>query len=101
MTGGVSVVGIYMNGNGKHQYVLDYLKNNYDKLNLSKTARKEWDTKSRRYDDFFKSGRASRQLVRAALDSYDNVGSVEVALAHYLEEDMDLYLEKIQRIANL
>jgi len=100
MEGTCDMVGIYINGNGKHQYVANKLIKSADKLNLSKTCRETWERKIRRYRNFYIKGESTKQLQRAALDRYENIGTIEMAVSTYLEEDMDMFLEKVQRILN-
>ena len=95
------MVGIYINGNGKYQDVMNMLLYKSNELNLSKTCKKEWERKIARYEDFYRNKKASRQLITAALNSYENIGNVEMAVAAYIEKDMDKFLEKVKRICSL
>lgn len=92
------MVGIYINGNGKHQHTANKLINNLNDLGLSKTCKAEWEHKIQRYKNFYYNGVSSRQLQRAAIDRYDNIGTIEMAVSTYLEEDMDSFIEKVHRI---
>ena len=95
------MVGLYINGNGKYQYVMDKLLYSEYELNLSKTCKKDWKYKLERYSNFYEKGQMSSQLKLAAINKYDNIGTVEMAVATYIEEDMDNFLEKVKRICNL
>ena len=94
------MIGIYINGNGRYQDVMNRLVNSIDTLNLSETCKKQWSVKLARYNRFYKKGEISPQLKTAVLKRYGNVGNIEMAVAAYIEDDMDKFLEKVKRICN-
>jgi hypothetical protein len=87
------MVGIYINGNGKYQSVLDsVMSGSQVNTRTRNTLIKKLDI----YKNFYSTGYADNGLVQRAKAKYHVNDNIEMAVAAYVEDDMNKFLKRIQ-----